>query len=120
MLGNEELTKTIESLTESIKSIKDKLQTLKCDNIQNGSNPQSSSGTQQSNASVLTSDDPPPGKKTRIEEEDPVTDEEPDDWEDLQSPLVALSDVASAFLKQLLGLSWTKNKSGKGKRTRHT
>ena len=63
MSGNKELTKKIESFTESIKSIKDDLQTLKRSAIQNGSNPQSSSGMQQSNASILTGDDPLPVKK---------------------------------------------------------
>ena len=99
MSGNEELTKTIESLMESVKSIKDELQTLKRGAIQNGSNSQSLAGMQQSDASILTGDDPPSGKKARIEEEDPATDEEPDDWEDSQVSLVALSDAASAFLK---------------------
>ena len=103
MSGNEELTKTIESLAESVKSIKDELQTLKRGAIQNGSNPQSSAGAQQSEASISTGADPPPGKKARMEEEDPVTDEEPDDWEDSQAPLVALSDAASAFLEATFG-----------------
>ena len=103
MSGNKELTKTIESLAESVKSIKDKLQTLKSGAIQNGSNPQSSADTQQSDASISISDDPPPGKKARMEKEDPATDEEPDDWEDSQAPLVALSDAASAFLKVTFG-----------------
>ena len=58
MSGNEELTRTIESLAESVKSIKDKLQTLKRGAIQNGSNPQSSASTQQSDASIFTGDDP--------------------------------------------------------------
>ena len=71
--------------------------------IQNGSNPQSSASTQQSDASTLTGDDPPPGKKARTEEEDLATDDEPDDWEDSQAPLVALSDAASAFLKMTFG-----------------
>ena len=38
-----------------------------------------------------------------MEEEDPVTDDEPDDWEDSQAPLVALSDTASAFLETTFG-----------------
>ena len=58
MSGNKELTKTIESLAESVKSIKDELQTLKHSAIQNGSNPQSSVGTQQSKASISTGGDP--------------------------------------------------------------
>ena len=71
--------------------------------IQNGSNPQSSASTQQSDASILTGDDPPPGKKARTEEEDLATDNKPVDWEDSQAPLVALSDAASAFLETTFG-----------------
>ena len=51
----------------------------------------------------MTGDDPPPGKKTRMEEEDPATDDKPDDWEDSQAPLVVLSDAASASLEATIG-----------------
>ena len=103
MSGNEELTKTIESFIESVKSINDELQTLEHGAIQNGSNLQSSSGTQQSDASSLTSDDSSPSKKARVEEKDSATDVEPDDWEDSQAPLVALLDAALAFLEATFG-----------------
>ena len=43
MSGNEELTKTIESLTQSVKSIQDELLTLKRGATHSGLNPQSSS-----------------------------------------------------------------------------
>ena len=48
MSGNEELTKSIESLTQCVKSIQDEL---------------------------LASDNPPPGKKPRVEK-DPMKDKE--------------------------------------------
>lgn len=67
-----------------------------------GLNPQSSSGTQQSDGNELAGDNLPPGKKLRMEdEEDPVTDEETEEWEDSQAPLVTLSDAASAFLEAM-------------------
>ena len=39
----------------------------------------------------------------RMEEEDPATYDEPDDWEDSQAPLVVLSDAASASLEATFG-----------------
>ena len=76
MADNEELAKSIESLTKSVKSIQDDLLMLKHGTTHSGLNLQSSSGTQQSDGNDLAGDNLPPGKKPRIEEEDPATDEE--------------------------------------------
>ena len=78
MVDNEDLTKSIKELTKSIKSIQYDLLMLKHDATHSGQNPQSSSGTQQSNENDLASDNLPPGKKPRVEEdeEDPMIDEE--------------------------------------------
>ena len=77
---------------------------LKRGTTHSGLNPQSSSGTQQSDGNDLAGDNLPPGKKPRIEEEeDPATDEESEEWEDTQVPLLTLSDAASAFLETTFG-----------------
>ena len=102
-MSNEELAKTIQTLTESVKSIQDDLSTLKCGAIHNGSDPQSS-GTQQSNTDVVASDDTPPSKKPRVDKVESATNEEDlEDGEDAQTPLVMLSEAASAFLEAAFG-----------------
>ena len=53
---------------------------------------------QQSGADVVVSDEPPPRKKTRVDEGD-TSDDEREDCDDLQAPLVPLSEAASAFLE---------------------
>ena len=103
MASNEELVKTIEMLAESVKSIQDELMTLKRGAIHIGVDPQSSSGTQQSSTDVSASDDPPPSKKPRMDDGESTTDEEPEDCEDIQAPLVPLSEAASAFLEAAFG-----------------
>jgi len=103
MASNEELAKTIETLTVSIKSIQDDLLMLKCGAIHSGSNPQSSSGMQQSSTDVVASNNTPHGKKSRVDEEFATDDEEQVDCEDVQASLVSLSEAASAFLEAALG-----------------
>ena len=102
MADNEELVKSIESLTKSVKSIQDDLLMLKRGTTHSGLNPQSPSGTQQSDGNDMAGDNLPPGKKPRIEEEeeDPATESE--EGEDTQVPLLTLSDAASAFLETTL------------------
>ena len=97
MVSNEELMKTMKLLVDSVKFIQDKLATLKRRAIHNSANPQSSSGTQQSGTDVVASDKPPPRKKTRVDEGD-TTNDEREDCDDLQAPLVPFLEAASAFL----------------------
>ena len=98
MASNKELMKTMELLVESVKSIRDEPATLKRGAIHNGANPQSLSGMQHSGTDVVASDYPPPRKKIRVDDGD-TTDDELEDCEDLQAPLVPLSEAASVFFE---------------------
>ena len=63
MMSDEELTKIVESLTESVKSIQDQLMTLTCGATYSGRDLQSGSGLQNSSTNLDTGLNPVPTRR---------------------------------------------------------
>ena len=99
MATSEELAKNLETLSESIKSIQDKLATLERGATHSGADPQQSGSGTQYSSSDLAGLNPPPNKKARHEDEESNSDEEAEDIDASQGPLVTLSEAAAAFLE---------------------
>ena len=99
MANNEELAKTVESLTASVKSMQDQLTTLTSGATYSGVNSQSGSGLQYSGTDSDTGLTPPPKKKTRVDDDEDNSEEEMEDVDSQHGPLIPLSEAAAAFLE---------------------
>ena len=109
MATNEELAKNLETLTESVKSIQDKIVTLERGATHSGVDPlQSGSGTQHSSTDHADLN-PPPSKKTRLEDDEVNSDEEAEDTDVSQGPLVTLSEAVAAFLETAFSIKLDNN-----------
>ena len=99
MASNEELQKTLQILSTSVKSIQDELTTLKRGAIQNGADLQQSGSSKQSSSTDLAGLTLPPQKRTRQEDDEGISDDEVEDNDTSQGPVVPISEVAAASWK---------------------
>jgi len=109
MATNEELAKNFKTLSECVKTIQDKMVTLERGATHSGADPlQSGPGTQHSSTDPAGLS-PPPRKKTRLEDEVVISNEETEDTDVSQGPLVMLSEAAAAFLETAFSMKLDNN-----------
>ena len=98
MADSKDLKKTLETLSSSVKSIQDELATLKRGATHSGTDPQQSGSGMQLSSTDVAGLNPPP-KRIKVDEEEANSDEEAEDFDATQGPLVPISESSCCIFR---------------------
>ena len=106
MASNEELQKTLQTLSTGIKSIQNELTTLKHRPYKMAQACSSQDLACNSAAQILPL---PPQKRTKLEDDEVISNDKVEDNDALQGPLVPISEAVAAFLEAAFSMKLDNN-----------